>query len=87
MREHVKTARTLGINADVPLAPLTSTFRPMLFTFPFSFAQELDASGVEQQIQVRFERRLVGDLIFYSDFRFWSFPDGRQNKQVGHRVS
>jgi hypothetical protein len=40
----------LGINADVQLAPLTSTFRAMLL-LPFAFAQELDARAGVQQIQ------------------------------------
>ena len=31
----------LGIDTDVQLAPLMSTFRAMLFALPFAFAQEL----------------------------------------------
>jgi hypothetical protein len=40
----------LGINADVQIAPLTSTFRAMLL-LPFAFAQELYARAGVQQIQ------------------------------------
>jgi len=41
----------LRINADVQLAPLAPTLRPMLFAFPLAFSQEFNACGVNQQVQ------------------------------------
>lgn len=41
----------LRINADVQLAPLATMLCPVLFALPLTFSQELDASGVNQQVQ------------------------------------
>lgn len=43
----------LCINTDVQFAPLTTALRAMLFAFPFAFAQKLDASGINEQMQPR----------------------------------
>lgn len=37
----------LDIDADVQLAPLTPRFGSVLFTLPFTFAQELDTCRVK----------------------------------------
>lgn len=41
----------LCIDADVQLAPLAPALRPMLFALLPAFTQELDACGVNQQVQ------------------------------------